>query len=1044
VTRIYDENRHQVIEPEKKESELTTGLVTTPPRDRGAVDSIERYDAPSPGSYWLLRKDCKGRHDDRMSANTMKKGTLLMLAKVELADGEPHVYTFAKNPGLARNDACETRVHADDFYTWFEPAPDGEAMRAKELLDVLNQMETTKNLMMQPPPDAALSGILSHDPAPAIGVPGQALATTGGVLAMTRRAASLKEDAEKTSAWIQTHSATLLLQAGLLANFHQERAQAALARVHSQLEGVAGLLRTVDNLRIYTGDDIEVIQLRDGAPAAPDEKLTIYQDVLSLDEETLSLLDAGGLDHTRTGALMDALADPVLLKRLIPAQRGIVLVRFRSTYKEFVKVSLDETSHQQHSAHRYNAELSEESQRKRLLVRDGDRLWLIDANHVLAGIKQLMPSAGEQASYFEQRSAGSREPPKRITRDDLAYAKAQRAQLGALDAYGKTLILLWGLHDRIDLFEAAQIPKFSSWLDPGFQNEYLHLVSLDTLLGLQRPSFSAWQNEQNAYLTAGAWCAVDLRRCFNHERAPGAFSNGRYDGRQTLYEAIYKPDLPEGRGAVHVDRVQSDKEGLFIEVPCRYAGYRENVSRATAKIRLYVLRRACGTVRPVIAEGVLTLDRARSADLSYYLESRVQRRSYAEYITIFRRARVWTAERDAAEQPIRDELRAAVAAAQIPHDPDQLDAHLTDALAVARTARRDRSVPERGSAGFKAYLKAALAALHAALSDQGTRIASIEAWTAANGRTPLRLALTGRDAWKLYLVPSDADHDARLGESRHATWGEVSFAAAGAASVEIRGRALLRPMSDEQVIHDWNWEVPAERGSFPFTSDESPRTRPDGAAHWLKKHPLFTAPYADALATLDQALTQSAAYDAGLPLSEIVAQARQHMRTANRRFVERMPLGICIGSAIKQDTPVLLIATVDALAFAFHAGDDAIKDACREAVASIYERKQHQLAKLESDAPCWSLNAASIDAAAPHRKDVFITRYIGRHVSAGECVGSAKNAALRYSDTKVLTLTPAGARLIPWLVNLVARQPHRDCHQRALDLASAPNGPKRS
>jgi len=89
---------------------LTTTPVTTPSRDRGTVDSFERYNAPSPGSYGLLRKDCKGRHDDRMSANTMKEGTLLMLAKVELADGEPHVYTFAKNPGIARNEACETRV----------------------------------------------------------------------------------------------------------------------------------------------------------------------------------------------------------------------------------------------------------------------------------------------------------------------------------------------------------------------------------------------------------------------------------------------------------------------------------------------------------------------------------------------------------------------------------------------------------------------------------------------------------------------------------------------------------------------------------------------------------------------------------------------------------------------------------------------------------------------------------------------------------------------------------------------------------------------
>jgi hypothetical protein len=56
-------------------------------------------------------------------------------------------------------------------------------------------------------------------------------------------------------------------------------------------------------------------------------------------------------------------------------------------------------------------------------------------------------------------------------------------------------------------------------------------------------------------------------------------------------------------------------------------------------------------------------------------------------------------------------------------------------------------VPAAHAPEFKTFLSSALAALHAGVTTHGARIAAIDAWAAAAGRLPLRLVLTGQDAW---------------------------------------------------------------------------------------------------------------------------------------------------------------------------------------------------------------------------------------------------------------------------------------------------------
>lgn len=991
-----------------------TELATTPPRrTRGEAGTFERFDAPRPGTYWRARRDIDEQYDERRQTDEVDAGTVLLLTKVEAADGEPLVYHFAAHPGLVDGDP--SRFHADDFYDCFEPAPDGDAVRQQELLALLREMDETKALMMAPPPDSAPAGLLTHDPAEQVGLPGQELVTRDQVQAMMVHAERLKEDAERRSNWITTHSETLGEQAKTLASFHQERATAALARAHDQLEGVKSILRTAENLRLYTGEGVDLMALRDGAPAAPAAPITIYQDVLSFDEETLILLDEGGADHTKVEAIVDALADPALLARIIPAERGMTLVQFRAKSKEFVREQGDNDL----AARLYNAEMSRESKRLRLLVRDGDRLSLLDIPDVLDGISQLMPSAGEQDEYFLKEPAWHERDkgPRRITREDLEFASRRRAQMGALDRYGQVLIALWGLYDRGQIFtDGGPMPRFANWLDPVVQNQCLRLVSLDTLLGESRPSYAEWRDEQNRYFAPGCMVVVQASHFHDSAHLPAAFTNGQYPS--VIFEFADKAAYREGL----IGRVQADTNGLYLSVHMLYKGYNRDVRRRSIDAKLYLQFHEDKRV----SDHLLVIDRAHAADLSYYLQSRRQRRAYANYVPLFQMAREAVQARDIREAPLRAAMLDALRAGRIPHDPETVERQVTEAIAVARTARKAQEIPEVDTPAFRSFMDAALDALHAAATGDSAKIAAVEAWAAAHQRQPLRLVLSGKRRYRLYLVPTEAEHDGRLGAPLHAAVLEVTFAKDGSITTSATSRELLRARTSEMVIRDWNWEEAAKETSQPVSrSRHAAAPRPAGATAWATRKTPYRASYAAATEALDMGRRQSAWFESGIDPDALAQQANSFTKRASKGSVVRMRLTFAIGSSLHTrydgDTaPAVLFASVDAWHYAYKHGSSETREKIRQMIAGIYRRPDTHLAALGKDQPGdeWLVLAAGVDQ---------VTKQRDRDEANGEWFGSRfdhedlKSRKDRPARIRVTSITAAGARLFPELLAVAER-----------------------
>jgi hypothetical protein len=696
------------------------------------------------------------------------------------------------------------------------------------------------------------------------------------------------------------------------------------ARVTSQLEAAGKVLQVVSNLKLYTGEDVEVGWLTDGAPAPAAAPIVIYQDLLAFDEETLLLLDDGGLDHRHTSELADALRDPSLLTRLIPAPRGLVLCRFRNLEKEFATPRDNATPLEVYAAATFNVEMNEQSQQTHLLYRDGERTALISCPEVLDPITQLLPSTAEQNEQYirpKRHAFDDRDGTgERITPEDIDYAAAQRAQLGTLTSYARVLVMLWGLHDRTSLLETTAIPKLSNWLDPAFQLSHLSLVSQDSMLAETRESYAVFRDRHNAYLASGTTVAIDTHQAINADTAPGLYGNPTWNRYQSAYTAnrLYQVSCDR----VAIAPVRSDGARPYVELEATYDGYRD-VRRDRIKAKVYLT--------PDHAAHYLVLDRVHGADLDYYLMSRRQRKAYASYVPLFQAARTFVRGRDATEAALRDRLRRAVVEAKVPHDPDALDGAITEALASVRATQRGSL---RDTAATRTRL---LNTLHASLTHAGARIVAAEGFAAAHGRIPLRLAHQGSDEWTLYATSLEDEHDPRLPVHRWVAAIVLAFDTRGA--VTPRGnvrQVLLRARGGEVIVHDW----------------------PEAASKKARHDRVEFAQYRSTLARI------GARSDGYMAAPDLAAACYAMGRTAiekSRRFISEafaaIPVGTALRSDIRRDAdrfalaykgPWIVIAYGNAMDVAYRLGDAEMKTRCRSLIARWYTDPARRLARFDA------------------------------------------------------------------------------------------------
>lgn len=426
--------------------------------------------------------------------------------------------------------------------------------------------------------------------------------------------------------------------------FRQREAElAALMKpLQAELARIQEVAFTID---LYLGRDEQVDLIADGEPAPADTPIVIRQMVLAADEESLVLVEEGGVDWTKMSAFVDWLtADPANRDRVIPDQRGVVVI-VPSRHTRRTGDGL-----------RDNAE-AQANNRAHWIIRNGERLYLLVTDPNLEVGPTILPRRDEFVSYFTDRDGELLEPgsQKWVTAQEAADARRRH--------YMRLMLVLQGLVDRSVCF--APLPEGGvNLLSLSAQDDgkVIVLNELDMAISDGRETFNQWRDRLNAGLRPGMRIILST----GHPDWRDLY-NSRYGEHSRLFppKAPYPPSgvplLIEGRrnGGLIVRYERTDTiYKRNVPVPGR-SGY---VYRGEHPVD--PSRRASARIKPT-DRFVLPFDLATVDDLRYYLNHRGARKDYQNMVPTIKGALAAKEAEQAAEAPFRSWL-----AAQLVHEHD--------------------------------------------------------------------------------------------------------------------------------------------------------------------------------------------------------------------------------------------------------------------------------------------------------------------------------------------------------------------------------------
>lgn len=166
----------------------------------------------------------------------------------------------------------------------------------------------------------------------------------------------------------------------------------AMDLLEEKLQNAAKTLRLMKN---YAGIDAEIIQIKDGSPALEDEPLTIYQSKLFMDENVgiLGLFEGGtdSLDVNNLEEFDSWIADHY--KTFMPAEKSLTVWQIRREAKRYA-LGCDAESNL------FNSIMNEGNFQTYFLIRNGERLWRFTSDFHIPD--EVFPKLGEKRNWFAE------------------------------------------------------------------------------------------------------------------------------------------------------------------------------------------------------------------------------------------------------------------------------------------------------------------------------------------------------------------------------------------------------------------------------------------------------------------------------------------------------------------------------------------------------------------------------------------------------------------------------------------------------------------
>jgi len=728
--------------------------------------------------------------------SALPAGRMHLVQSLKLVDGDIHAVVLKGHP--SEPERSDRTYLVDEFLHCFEQVDEAEAQRIRqeEIAALHAEISDLQNAMIAGPPQEAPTALLGHQeklpPKPSVGT---MIANIGHIQKLQETAERAVAMAQRQSTWIQTHTKEIGEKTAALVPFFQERASAALAATESVMRYAGDLQKGVQSLNLYTGKDVEVKRLSEGASAPAEEPLRIYRDMLFLDEEYLVHLDqegrSGGADANDFDDFVEALTtDAKLMARVLPYPRMIVLMRYRNSDKAYFGGTSIEAAFA-------NAAYNEPNHMQFLLVRDGDNLFQVWSELTTQAIGSLYPNKAMGDAPFRGVDGGT------IGIDDLNLADSKGRFDDLNRVYKNLLILLWGLNDREGMFGPFYDPADwtpSGFIDEGFQAKYFRFwdpYGDRNAIGTGRPYFTEWVRGMNKWLRSGSRVLV-MRRALAGDEALGKHNTMEKE----------QPGAVRAIGDAALEFVvRRTKKGHVVPVDAGRMVYPQERYRDA-----YRLKQTFDVPLSEEADGYsvhgtllwLCLDMIEASDIDHYLESRLDRRSYMQFYKLLLAARDQLREEDVELAPVIAKLEAAFgeAPAELPAGTSARDL-ARQAIRLWRTANRGAMVPAAGTSAHAGVYKTLLGNMWT-LAGNDHPVAEAETLCAAQGRTPLRLVMTGKDRFAVYATSVGDEIEDRLFE--HVWVTRLACQRKGGALKATSTKVVVMPdsVADEEVLHEWD------------------------------------------------------------------------------------------------------------------------------------------------------------------------------------------------------------------------------------------------
>lgn len=399
----------------------------------------------------------------------------------------------------------------------------------------------------------------------------------------------------------------------------QRAAQAAMAPLKKELARMAEGIWTVG---LYLGVDETLVPLRGGTPAPFGTPLTVRQEVLAMDEESLIAAEDGGIDVRDIEAFDKwILSSEKNLDQVLPEKKGVVAILPSRKQRDYGNPWM-------------TAAMNEANRQTWFLIRNGERVYRLLADDFNVG-PRLIPHSDEFTAYFKKDKWG-----RPIQPGTSAWAEAEERAGAKQRHYMRVALILQGLIERTDAF--APLPEGFSLLslDAYESGQVVTISDGEKVLLSSRQPFFEWLKERNAKLRPGM-------------RIVGAFGGQEFRG-ESYYEQYFKhsrlrpetAELPPSNTLLYVE--QNGKKDMI----CRYERVTENVwdqellNFRPAQLRASVIIKPSDTF-------IIPVDLVSIEEMEDYIGARSERGNYLALVPLLRSAIAAKRTEREAEAPFR-------------------------------------------------------------------------------------------------------------------------------------------------------------------------------------------------------------------------------------------------------------------------------------------------------------------------------------------------------------------------------------------------------